>query len=316
MADVIPFKPRDGADFRPQEVANVFSIKLGTRRQVLKPFVRNCPACCRRMWAAYNNYRTVATLNATLGLKLQVYRCINKECDRFHKPYGPEWEGRIAMPRFQFGLDVIVAVGETATRLAMSPGEKFEAVFHGEKPWNLKKAKDTLHKHTVKMSIRSIWNIRRRYHDLLKTSPTSNPQLLNDIRKTGFTILDIFEVPSPGDWPPLWIVRDWCSGGILAIMSGLAGEQSLFQAVGDIHRQLAVPITGFVSDGHPTISTAISRFLPNQANNSSHHIEISSGTATKRRADFRFFCRANSCRSSFSTRFMVAHTNGYILINP
>jgi hypothetical protein len=52
---------------------------------------------------------------------------------------------------------------------------------------------------------------------------------------------------------------------------------------------LAVPITGFVSDGHPTISTAISRFLPNQANNSSHHIEISSGTATKRRAISDFF---------------------------
>ena len=74
------------------------------------------------------------------------------------------------------------------------------AQIRGEDLWSFKKVADILKKRTVTISHRSIWNLRHRYKNLLKTSPTSDPQQLLAIQKIGSSILDIFEVPSVGDW--------------------------------------------------------------------------------------------------------------------
>jgi hypothetical protein len=63
------------------------------------------------MWAAYHNYRTVTTLAAVLRLTLQIRRCTNPVCPQFARPYRPEEEGRLALPKHEFGLDVIALVG-------------------------------------------------------------------------------------------------------------------------------------------------------------------------------------------------------------
>ena len=246
------------------------------RHEELKPLLLNCPSCGRRMWSAYNNQRILTSIYyEKRRLTLRKYRCVNQQCNRFHEPYGPELEGRLFLPRCQFGLDVILAVGETAGRVSKSQLEKLMAQIRGEDLWSFKKVADILKKRTVTISHRSIWNLRHRYKNLLKTSPTSDPQQLLAIQKIGSSILDIFEVPSVGDWAPLWILRDWCSGGVLAAISTPAGEPPrLFEAIGEVRRQLRVPITGFVSDGHPSISKTILELLPNRSNTSSHYIEI------------------------------------------
>jgi hypothetical protein len=63
------------------------------------------------MWAAYHNYRTLTTLEAVLRLTLQIRRCLNPNCSQFRHPYRPEAEGRLALPKHEFGLDVIAFVG-------------------------------------------------------------------------------------------------------------------------------------------------------------------------------------------------------------
>ena len=63
------------------------------------------------MWAAYHNYRTITTLTAVLGLTLQIRRCLNAACPQFQRPYRPEEAGRLALPKHEFGLDVIHQVG-------------------------------------------------------------------------------------------------------------------------------------------------------------------------------------------------------------
>ena len=64
------------------------------------------------MWAAYHNYRTITTLEAVLGLTLQIRRCLNQACPHVHHPHRPEQEGRLALPKHEFGLDVIAFVGQ------------------------------------------------------------------------------------------------------------------------------------------------------------------------------------------------------------
>ena len=49
-----------------------------TEMQTLKPLLRSCPTCGETLWAAYHNYRTITTLEAVLGLTLQIRRCLNR----------------------------------------------------------------------------------------------------------------------------------------------------------------------------------------------------------------------------------------------
>jgi len=77
-----------------------------TTTQTLLPIVRHCPCCGATTWAAYHNYRTVTTLEAVVRLTLQIRRCLNAHCPQFRKPYRPEAEGRLALPKHEFGLDI------------------------------------------------------------------------------------------------------------------------------------------------------------------------------------------------------------------
>jgi hypothetical protein len=63
------------------------------------------------MWIAYHNYRTLTTLEAVVRLTLHIRRCLNPGCTQFRKPYRPEQAGRWALPKHEFGLDVIAQVG-------------------------------------------------------------------------------------------------------------------------------------------------------------------------------------------------------------
>ncbi len=63
------------------------------------------------MWSAYTNCRTVVTLGGLQRIRLHIRRCRNPACPRYHWPYRPEEEGRIALPQHEFGLDVIALLG-------------------------------------------------------------------------------------------------------------------------------------------------------------------------------------------------------------
>src|SRR5262249_60938479 len=80
--------------------------------QRLKPLLLHCPACGETLSAAYHNYRTITTLTAVLGLTLQIRRCLNTACPQCRQPYRPEEEGHLALPKHEFGLDVIAFVGQ------------------------------------------------------------------------------------------------------------------------------------------------------------------------------------------------------------
>jgi hypothetical protein len=77
----------------------------------LVPVTLDCPECQHRLWARYNNFRTITTLDGVLRLTLAVRRCNNPACPRFLRPYRPEAESHFALPYHEFGLDVMALVG-------------------------------------------------------------------------------------------------------------------------------------------------------------------------------------------------------------
>ena len=70
----------------------------------LMPERTACPHCDRPMTADYANRRTVHTLAGVTRLHLTIRRCHNAGRAAHGRPYRPEGEGRLALPRHQFGL--------------------------------------------------------------------------------------------------------------------------------------------------------------------------------------------------------------------
>ena len=92
-------------------MARTHSRPRPTRAQTLTPVTTHCPECAHLLWTDYVNYRTVTTLDAVTRLTLDIRRCPNAACPRYHRPYRPEAEPHFALPHHEFGLDVIACVG-------------------------------------------------------------------------------------------------------------------------------------------------------------------------------------------------------------
>src|SRR3954449_6023790 len=81
------------------------------REEVLETAHRDCPACGGRLRYRYDNRHTVSTLAGPARLRLRIRRCEDPGCARYRRPYRPEAEGALVLPRHEFGLDVIALVG-------------------------------------------------------------------------------------------------------------------------------------------------------------------------------------------------------------
>jgi hypothetical protein len=82
-----------------------------TQERILTPLLIRCPECGRGMWWDYTHGRKVATVEGVVRLGLQIRRCPNPGCSRYHQPYRPEEEGRIVLPHYEYGLDVLALLG-------------------------------------------------------------------------------------------------------------------------------------------------------------------------------------------------------------
>src|SRR3954465_6252788 len=77
----------------------------------LAPLRTACPECGRYMRMDYLNYRRVITMGGAVRLTLKIRRCHSPICPRFYRPFRPEAEGRLVLPRHEFGLDVVATIG-------------------------------------------------------------------------------------------------------------------------------------------------------------------------------------------------------------
>jgi hypothetical protein len=213
----------------------------------LKPLAQDCPACGRRLWADYRNYRTVATLDGLVGLVLDIRRCHYPACRRRLKPYRPEAEGRYALPQHEFGLDVIAHVG--ALRYAE----------HRSLP--------EIHQHLTGRGLaiapRTVTNLLDRYDELLSVSLTDGRRLRGLLAAQGRVILAIDGLQPDVGHEVLWVLRDCLSGEVLLARSLLSGRQrDLAELIGQVRDGLGVSIAGVISDGQHAIRKAVAQALP------------------------------------------------------
>lgn len=213
----------------------------------LTPHRLNCSACGRRMWAHYDNRRTVVTLSGVVRLELKIRRCVNEGCERYHVPYRPESEGRWALPQHEFGLDVIAQVGVLRYREHRSVPEIHR----------------NLRDRGVAISERSVTNLLQRYDELMALSVMDPRRLRRITGQQGRVILALDGLQPDVGHEVLWVLRDCLSGQVLLTASLLSAcGADLRKLIEEVREALDVPIVGVVSDGQHSIRHAVASALP------------------------------------------------------
>jgi Transposase, Mutator family len=218
-----------------------------TRAQTLQPVMTLCSECGHRLDFDYANYRTVTTLDAVTRLTLQIRRCPDPSCRRYHRPYRPEAEPHFALPHHEFGLDVIALVG------------RLRYVEHRSVP----EIHQELRRRGVVIAPRTVTNLLDRY-DELRALATADPQRLRRLLKGQQRVILAIDGLQPDvGHEVLWVLRDCLGGEILLAQSLLsATTRDLAALLREVREALPVPITGVVSDGQSTIRQAVAQELP------------------------------------------------------
>jgi hypothetical protein len=218
-----------------------------TRTEVLECIARDCPACGNSMWADYENTRIIITLTDVVQLRLRVRRCQNQACARYHQPYRPECEGSWALPKHEFGLDVVAAIGQRRYRHHETVGE-----IHAH-----------LREQGVVISQRSVTNQLDRYDELVALSLQTHERLQELLKQQGRVILAIDGLQPDMGHEVLWVVRDCLSGEVLCARALLSSSQAdLSRLLDEVKQGLPVPVVGVVSDGQQSLRKAIAQTFP------------------------------------------------------
>jgi hypothetical protein len=218
-----------------------------TIHQDLRPQRTDCPDCGGLMHADYTNDRTVTTLAGVTRLNLTIRRCPNPACPAFHRPYRPEAEGRYALPKHEFGLDVIARIG--ALRYA---DHRAVPEIHRD-----------LTGRGMAIAERTVTNLLDRYDELLAVRLTDDRRLQRLLAKQGKAVLALDGLQPDVGHEVLWVLRDCLSGEVLLAKSLLsARHQDLAALLRDVATAAGVPIQAVVSDGQQSIRKAVATALP------------------------------------------------------
>jgi hypothetical protein len=217
------------------------------REEVLECVQRRCPTCGGALRVDYENRRTISTLTAVVRLRLKIRRCQDPTCERYHKPYRPESEGRWALPGHEFGLDVLAWLGQHRYQQQQT----ISALHQG------------LQSQGLVISERTVTNLLDRYDEVVSLQLGTNQRLRTLLVAQGRVILALDGLQPDVGHEVLWVIRDCISGEILLVRALLSAEaDELAALLQEVTTQLPVPVAAIVSDGQQSIRKAVAQVLP------------------------------------------------------
>lgn len=220
---------------------------LAWEEHPLQPTRRNCIGCGYRMWVRYTCTRKIISLKGLVQYHITVRACNNKLCDFYHKPYRPEEEGGLALPKGEYGLDVIAWIGNSRYREHRTGAEIHKILQEKE----------------VTISLRSVTNLIAYYEELVALRLKSNTRLLSLLKTQGKMLLAFDGMQPDVGHEVLWVFRDLISGEILLAKCLLSSTtEDIATMIREIKETLPVPIVGVVTDGQPSLRKAVAQALP------------------------------------------------------
>lgn len=209
--------------------------------------VTTCPACGQPMSVAYTKKRKLMTRHGLVLLRLSIRRCEHASCTFYHHPYHPEAEGHWALPEQEFGLDVILRVGQLRYREHRSCTE-----IHAQ-----------LEQEGVSLALRTTQNLLAHYDLLVSLALETLPERAARLTAQGRVILAIDGLQPDVGHEVLWVVRDVLSGTVLCARSLLSSASAeLGTLIEEVVAALPVPVAAVLSDGQNSLHNAVARALP------------------------------------------------------
>jgi hypothetical protein len=218
-----------------------------TLERRLHPEEMRCPECGQEMRIGYTSWRKVATLAGMLLLKVSIGRCENRTCGRYHRPFHPLEEGRLVLPHYEYGLDVVAFIGAQRYRESASAPQIHAAL---------------LARH-VQIGQRNVQYLLERYDELVALSVRNDPERCARLNAQGRLILAIDGLQPDVGNEVLWIVREVLSGEVLLARSLLSScQKDLAALLREAVTGLSAPVAGVVSDGQQSIGKAVAEVFP------------------------------------------------------
>lgn len=213
----------------------------------LTPDRTTCLHCGGLLRADYANRRTVHTLAGVTRLNLTIRRCHAPGCAAHKRPCRPEAEGAVALPRHEFGLDVIALIG------------RLRHVEHRSVP----EIRTHLIGRGVAVAERTVTNLLDRYDELLAVALADDRRLTRILAAQGKVVLALDGLQPDVGHEVLWVLRDVLSGEILLAKSLLSARQrDLAELLSAVKAASPVPVAAVVSDGQHSIRKAVAEVFP------------------------------------------------------
>ncbi len=237
-------------------MARKTKVDPANQEAILECIQQKCPHCGQTMWSDYDNERRIRTLSGIVQLTLKIRRCANRGCERYHQVYRPEAEGKWALPKHEFGLDVIAYAGSLRYQEHRSVPQIHQSLrFKG-----------------VNICQRSVGHILDRYDELLSVSVTDKKRIEKLLGSQKQVILAIDGLQPQIGQEVLWVIRDCISESILLARSLLSSRgEDLSQMLAEVVAALPQSIVAVVSDAQPSIRNAVASALPNKPHQLCHY---------------------------------------------
>jgi hypothetical protein len=220
---------------------------VAQREVRLTPLRQECVNCGERLWVAYHAQRTLMTFRGLVRLRLVVRRCRNAQCPLYHVPYRAEEEGAWALPHGEFGLDIILVIGQLR---------------YGEHR-SIPEIHQRLQQRGVQIAQRTVSDLLERYEELVALHLADEERVQQRLKEQGQVIVAIDGMQPDVGHEVLWVIRDCLSGEVLlarTLLSSTRGD--LASLLEEVKEAVAVPIRAVISDGQQAIRQAVARSLP------------------------------------------------------
>jgi len=232
-------------------------MKARTYEKVTKRFYRTnlhtCPECQRTLKRAVTiTERTVITLDGVIKVTHGGYRCKNPKCKAKARTYRSVAADALALPRFTFGLDIVILAGQLRLGKHQTLDEAHEQI------------SERLASLGVRISRREVLYLFDAFCTLLRAASDvkEDKEWFAQVEKNGGIIVSIDGIQPDKGNETVYIVRDALTGRTLAAENVSSSETAVMKQILAPVGELQVSVLGTISDAQESEMKALQELWP------------------------------------------------------
>lgn len=222
-------------------------------RRFYRPEVYHCSDCQKRLRRAVTlSERTVVTLQEVIKLVHAGYRCPDEQCAGHQRTYRSARADVLALPRFTYGMDVVLLVG----RLRLVKHQTVDEI-HRELLAQLAPL-------GVTIARREVLYLFDAYCTMLRaaSSAKEDEAWLDQVKKNEGIIVSIDGIQPDKGNETIYLVRDALTGRVLVAENVLSSETAVMKALLTPVVELGVKVLGTISDAQESELLALQELWP------------------------------------------------------